>query len=241
MCSQPEKNVVVHKWTDAGLGSAPLRVVGMIHHPSPESYGQNVAGYNNAVKAAHEQAKAYGVTLCTCDYCGTGIMNNYVVKNAEGKAFVVGCDCVAKTDDTRVISQAKNLKRIHDRKLRDERRKREQAERVAKYEAEMETQRERNGGKTDREIEIEKQEAEDAKKRESFRQENKWMRDVLYGVSGNFAESMLRELERCRVRDLSDRCVLILQDIYAKSHGRRNSKKYDAAFDEFYELAEIEG
>lgn len=39
----------------------------------------------------------------TCDHCGTGIVHNYAVRDAEGKEFKVGCVCIDKTGDYGLI------------------------------------------------------------------------------------------------------------------------------------------
>jgi hypothetical protein len=43
----------------------------------------------------------------SCAYCGTGIIYCCVIKDAHGKTFVVGSDCVQKTGDAGIIRQYK--------------------------------------------------------------------------------------------------------------------------------------
>lgn len=79
----------VHPWERLALGKAPFRVVGFDvrkHQPCPEAPAQPGA---------------------TCDACGTGIMNVYTIASADGRRFVVGCDCVAKTYDRVLIADVK--------------------------------------------------------------------------------------------------------------------------------------
>ena len=59
----------VHAFDMAGLGKAPFKCVG---------YAKNTLG---------------GV----CSYCGTGLLYEYKIVSADGKSFVVGCECVKKT------------------------------------------------------------------------------------------------------------------------------------------------
>jgi hypothetical protein len=71
----------VHKFEAAGLGRAPFEVV-----------GAHVEKYQ-ACPGAPVQPGA------CCDFCGTGIMNVYLVRSACGCTFKVGSECVNKTGD----------------------------------------------------------------------------------------------------------------------------------------------
>lgn len=73
-----------HPWELAGLGLPPYRVVGIetrrgpIHLPDGTMVG------------------APGQPMGTCDYCFNGIAECYKILAADGKRFIVGCDCVRK-------------------------------------------------------------------------------------------------------------------------------------------------
>lgn len=69
----------MHPFTKSGLGSAPFRCVGV---------------RKNAYQACHGAPVQPGGS---CNHCGTGIMYEYIIRNAEGGQFVVGSDCVMKT------------------------------------------------------------------------------------------------------------------------------------------------
>ena len=67
-----------HPFERAGLGAAPYRLVGIrelsfVAHPgaAPRAGG-------------------------SCDYCGTAIVDAFVLVSADGREFKVGCDCVEK-------------------------------------------------------------------------------------------------------------------------------------------------
>jgi hypothetical protein len=62
--------VGVHPFERAGLGKAPFRYL--------SSYRDN---------------------LTCCDYCGTAIVNVFIVGSADGQRFKVGCECIRKVDD----------------------------------------------------------------------------------------------------------------------------------------------
>ena len=74
----------IHKFEKAGLGKAPFQVVGNF-----ESKFQAVPGDPNCPIQPGS----------SCDYCGQGIMDVYVVCSSDGRKFKVGCECVYKTGD----------------------------------------------------------------------------------------------------------------------------------------------
>lgn len=95
-------------------------------------------------------------------------------------------------------------------------------------------QRAKNGGLTD--AEVRQAQAEEAAAAKAVRAAgNGWLVDVLRTAKqGPFVAAMLEKLADQTVADLSDRTVQVLCDIYAKSTGgRRGSKAYDAAVEEF--------
>lgn len=73
--------MTAHPFEKAGLGSAPFRVRGF-----------------------WRERRA-------CDYCGTRILNCFEVVGVDGRAFVVGCDCVRRTEDRKLVDQLKAIKR----------------------------------------------------------------------------------------------------------------------------------
>lgn len=77
-----------HVFETAGLGLAPFRCVGMHITVGPLNLPDGT------------QVGAPGQPMGHCDYCGTGILYNFDIVSADGKAFIVGSDCVYKTGDT---------------------------------------------------------------------------------------------------------------------------------------------
>jgi hypothetical protein len=69
-----------HKFEKAGLGLAPFRCVGVVEHFITYPGGRTQAAG-------------------TCDYCGTGIRFEYLIKSSDGNKFVVGSDCVEKVGE----------------------------------------------------------------------------------------------------------------------------------------------
>lgn len=92
----------VHCFEKAGLGKAPFRCVGMASIPSSSLAEANPTAYNNALAMLPK-----GIGCGSCQYCGTGIMHNFIIQSADDRRFVVGSDCVAKTGDAGLIQQVK--------------------------------------------------------------------------------------------------------------------------------------
>lgn len=76
----------IHPWEKAGLGKAPFRFVGVTEKTYTACPG------------------APAVPAGTCDYCGNGILYCYGIRSADGKEFVVGCECVRKLDKNALVN-----------------------------------------------------------------------------------------------------------------------------------------
>ncbi len=103
----------VHPFEAAGLGKAPFRFVGMIHQDL--CYGEAILN--------REEYERTGVRLTTkpggsCDYCSTYIVNMYGIQSSDGRRFKVGCECVKKTGDAKLVSAVKRAAAKHNTKLR---------------------------------------------------------------------------------------------------------------------------
>jgi hypothetical protein len=117
----------VHPFERAGLGHAPYRCYGCRENRfEMPGFGWKPGG--------------------SCDYCGTGILYEYVIKSADGVEFVVGCDCVNKTgadvlgfkeERTRIARERRQTKVAARRAIRQAEwaaiREKEQAERSAAF------------------------------------------------------------------------------------------------------------
>ena len=121
------------------------------------------------------------------------------------------------------------------RNKRLEKKQAEYAAEQAEYEARCEEERQQNGGKTNAEIKNDRI----AKFRADFQEKAK---DVVaelrsFPINFNFVHSIADDLENsCRVP--TGRGLSITLEILAKQHGRRGSKKYWAAHDEYSDLFE---
>lgn len=227
--------VLIHKWQEQGLGQAPFRTLCVISLPSKGLAENNVDAYNNAMAECNQQARALGVHLCTCDSCGMGLQNNFVIQDAVGKRFVVGSDCAMKVGDTKLTTEIKLLEKARQRKIKEAKQLAERQAREIRIAADQAAQRERNGGLTDAEVAARARQAAEDAKREKFTAENGWLLTILDRQAGGgaFVDSMIQSLEVGPLNGLSDKCVSILREIFAKAHGRRGSKAYDAAEEEF--------
>lgn len=188
---------LVHPWQDRGdLGKAPYRCIGMFSYPAPPENG-NVDAYNYALRIASETKRALKVEGGgICEVCGQSLMNNFVVQSADGKRFVVGCDCVTKTGDSMLITEVQAKERARKRELRREKARIEREAKQQAFNLEMQAQRERNNGLTDYEV-AEKQRRDAMKaEQERHKQDNLWLIDAIYQAPGDFVQAMIAKLEK---------------------------------------------
>ena len=223
-------DTLVHPWHEI-VGSAPYTFCAVIIFPGKGLAEANAESYNREIRACQEQAKYFGVHLCFCQVCGHDLTWNYVLRNAEGKCFVVGCDCVMKSGNDKLMTvvqyEKKKAENIRNARIREEKWKRECEARDAK-------EREKNGGKTDHELYIER---EEIRKRELAEQKrlnnikNQWLAQLLSSQNGDFCQSIAKQLyEGKGLDEFSDRCLFIMWDIYIKhsAKGLRGKAREEA-------------
>lgn len=100
----------MHKFTEAGLGQAPFRVLKVEYRVGPYIYEDPKTGITTTIGSA-------GQPMGSCDYCSRGIAECWVIRSTDGKESIVGSACVRKTGDA-------GLRKIvdkHQAKLRVER------------------------------------------------------------------------------------------------------------------------
>lgn len=107
--------MTLHPFERAGLGTAPFKCVGVRE--------------NWFTPAGFPEARKPGGC---CNYCGTGILYEYSIESADGKTFVVGSDCVKRTESDIVGFKEARLKLARDK--RETKRKEAFAERQARWE-----------------------------------------------------------------------------------------------------------
>ena len=95
--SDVTSEVGTHVWERAKLGVAPFRFVGV-----------TIKTYQACPDAPIQPGTC-------CDYCGTGIMEVCIIRDARGKEFKVGNDCVRRTGDAGLIKAYKNSPEVRAR------------------------------------------------------------------------------------------------------------------------------
>lgn len=97
----------IHPWETAGLGRAPFRCIGVEHRVGP------IHQLDKNGEPTGLMSGAPGQPMGTCDACGMGIADCYIIRSADRKIFVVGCDCVAKVGRDRAATPLERDVRRH--------------------------------------------------------------------------------------------------------------------------------
>lgn len=153
-----------------------------------------------------------------------GLMHNFLIRSGDGRGFVVGSECVAKTHDrglgnavkvkaAQLRSKARRAKMVAQREARYQQWKLDNADRLAAEAAEHAAK-----------------EAAIQAERLAVRSKWEFLLPYLQG-DGPFVSSMRDGIERGEPPH--GRAVTILGEIYAKAHGRRGSRAYDDALGDF--------
>lgn len=91
----------IHVFEKAGLGKAPFKFLMAQALPNKSLLEHNPSAYQNQMASLVKSSS--GGVGGTCDYCGTAIMNCYLIESANKNTFWVGCECVRKTGDSGLI------------------------------------------------------------------------------------------------------------------------------------------
>lgn len=210
----------LHPFEKAGLGQSPFTYEGM----------------NDNARVVGDAVLAGG----TCDYCGTGIRYECLIRSNDGRRFKVGCDCVRKIgrEDNALLTAVERDEAKRTAEKRDAERAAKWAKQNAEREARLQAERDRNGGLTDWEMAENERAARDAENETKCLAENDWLLSVLANAyQGDFVQSICRSLRTNIAADaIGGRAYEIVADIYAKTKGGRSgSKAYKAAKQEFYD------
>ncbi len=218
-----QQNDTIHKFEIAGLGKAPFKIVGFYKMPSPSLAGENPNAYNLQL-----QAMPSGHGCGSCTYCGTPLVNNYLIESSDGVKSSVGCDCVGKVGDRGLTTKVKEMQRIARREARE-------SKRQAEYEAKMQAQREANGGKTNAEIYQDKMNARNEAIEQGKLEIKASLKEVglaLRGAYGDFARDLAHLLKMVDFHSISPNMQRIAAEIATKqiTGARKNSKAYKAEY-----------
>lgn len=171
----------------------------------------------------------------SCDYCGHEIRYNYMLESSDGRYCKVGSECILKAGDAGLIEKVTLERRRRER----EKRRIKAAEKAAKERAEREAKAAiQKAARETRQARIDAAWSEIGPQIETA---TLWLVEILdMHPRSRFCVDLSIELS-CSfklLKDRSPRCVAILQDIYAKAHGRTGSMAYNVAFEAFKILAE---
>lgn len=223
-----------HPFELAGLGTGPYHFIGMVSIPNPSLAEANPEAYNNALRDLPRDLVG-GCGMCA--NCGMSIMNICIVRDGQGRRYGIGSDCVMKTGDRYLGDAAKVAIARHQRNQRRERAELSRAEQHKIWLATICETGETNAVRVEREH-AEREATQKALQEQRMAQARKFyfLLPYLTGPEGGFCESIASGIQNGRAP--TGRAVEICADIYAKAHGRRGSKGYDAAMDECGKLTE---
>ena len=212
------------------FGTAPFRFIAVWSAPSKALLEANPEAYNAQMRSKPE--------FChfSCDHCGTCISNHCIIVDATGTKFCVGTDCVLKTTHTEVISKVKLAIRKKAKAVRDAKRETAQQARKAAYMAELQAQRDANGGMTDDEVAQKKAIADRKETLARIAAIVAPVSDALVAAGGDFCLSIARDYREGR--SPRGRAKTIVAEIIAKQSGRKGSAAYNAALVAADELVE---
>jgi hypothetical protein len=217
--SKQDQMVQAHKHFTMGTGT--YRLVAIWAAPSKALQEANPQAYN------HQMSNRPKACRFSCDHCGTGIQNHFIIRDSAGEEFSVGSSCIEKLGDTQLITEAKAAENKRQKALRAEKRHQEQLARQAAYKAEIEAERERNGGLTDHELAVKKREAAKTERRLAIHEVAYDTVGFLNNV-GDFGRSMMTQILDGEMP--TGNALRICVEIMAKQHGRKNSKAYNEAY-----------
>ena len=219
---------ILHPFERSGNGIGPFRFAGSISLPPASMGEQNTTAFNSKMAEAQAMARQVSVRLGACDHCGTGIMHHAVITSADGKHFVVGFDCVAKTNDPSIGKPAEVARAKRERESRrikaEEKR---EARRKTWLKAVNPETGETNAARLDREsIERAERQATQRAKEDAVRLRWEFWIDQCRHLSngGNFVESIIRGVE-LHGEAPKGRGLNICAEIFAKQSGRAGSKE----------------
>ncbi len=236
-----EAKVYDHVFQVRGMGVAPYQFVTVISLPASSLQGANPEAYRSELSACSAAAKSYGVDLCTCDYCGTSLVHNFVIRDAAGTHFIVGSDCVNKTGDAELITVTEAARREFERTKRQALAVAKHSAKEAAREAGLEAERNANGGFTLTEVRDTFTAIANAKLEAATAGICDELVSVIVssGATGDFMTSIIADLNSGKkLFNLPQRAINILSEVYAKAKTGKTMRNAaaKAAQDHFYEV-----
>jgi hypothetical protein len=200
-----------HVWQEHGF-IPPYKLTGFYSIPSTSLAEANPSVYNALLA---QMPKNCGIG--SCGVCGMSLVNNFIITDATGKKFSVGCDCVKKHGGTRLITEVEAQQKAIDKAKRAEKTRLKYEAQAAARKLEQEAQRERNGGMTDYELEMHnRKEKEQARIREICM----IMHPVICALNDkrtDFCNSIVRQIEAGHMYSIGGRAIDIIDGICKKA------------------------
>ncbi|UUA75154.1 hypothetical protein [Cellvibrio sp. QJXJ] len=212
-----------HAWQELGF-IPPYRLVGFYAIPSPALAEANPNAYQRQLS---EMPKGCGIG--SCSVCTTPLVNNYILKDARGVRFAVGCDCVQKQGSSSLISDVQAHKNRIAREVRAAKREEQRRAKYEYYLAELESQRTRNGGLTDDELEAQHREQAARNRHNAITDLLAPLAHILNQQNGDFCRSVTRLLNNGDVKALSTRMIDIVDQICQRNGLEGAAKIIDRA------------
>lgn len=241
----------IHPFEKSGMGIGPFEFVGSILLPSSTFAEHNPSAYQANLKEAHSEASRHGVRLGSCNHCGTGLMHHCIIRDSKDVRFVVGNVCVQKTGDGYLGNKTKIAARRMATTVRE-------LNKQIKHEQWLASPSKDNPELTNEQLaEVKRQERVDRYKREAILSRERFVAtyskacetwgfffDKVWGTTdleklekilddyyAGFAVSVTQQM--MRGDKISWKQWDICRNIYAKEHGRSNSRAYSDACDDF--------
>lgn len=185
------KMVLVHKWEELGLGTPPYKCVGMFSMPSPKIAEANPTAYNTIMQSAPQEFR-----IGSCSVCGMGLVNNFLIKSLDGKKFSVGCDCIKKRGDSKLIAEVEFIKKRIAREKRLVKTEEKRKQQLIQQNLILEKERLVNGGLTNAEVAKIAEEKKQTEKREYIRAELHDIFSVIDCKTSDFWKSISESLSK---------------------------------------------
>lgn len=131
--------------TDPTAPSAPKPTLVDLFSDLPEGDAQQIAATQRPVHPFEAKGLGTAPFMCVnmrlgggipCDFCGTHIVNEYIIKSSDGRYFTVGSDCVSKTDAS--MQGFRKMRLDHERRVRADKLKAKAQSWAMEHKAEVE-------------------------------------------------------------------------------------------------------
>jgi hypothetical protein len=226
-----EKQFTKHKHYEMGTGNGKFKFIGVWSAPSSALLEANPSAYNNQMNNRPKCCK------CTCDCCGTGIIHHMMIQDSNGERFSVGSSCIGKLNDHALTTASKEAEKKRKREINQAKAQAKRDIRNQEIESENQRQRDVNGGLTD--WEVTDKARLDAIELAKEQRENicEPLIEILSKQNGDFCASLIRGMIYNGNMPYGYAKNIVIE-IMTKQFGRKNSKKYNEAYDSQVEIFE---